>query len=65
MLLQSDTLFRASQSLLFLHNDVVLAENQQISNFIVFCFTRPRLDPKIYKLQQYTTSSQVYVNKYK
>ena len=50
MLLHSDTLFwfRANQSLLFLLNAACLAEKQQIP-ISVFGFTRPGLEPTIYR----------------
>jgi len=51
MSLRSDTLFwfRADQSLLFLLNAARLAAKQQMPNFIVFGFTRPRLEPTFYR----------------
>ena len=50
MSLHSDTLsrFRANQSLLFLLNDVCLAEKQHVPIVIIFGMTRLGLEPTIY-----------------
>ena len=51
MSLYSDILFwfRANESLLFLVNAACLAEKQHIPIFIIFGFTRPGLEPTIYR----------------
>ena len=61
MSLHLDTLlwFRTNQSLLFLFNATFLAEKQQIPILLSLAFTRPGLEPTIYRTRGEHTNHYV------